>query len=519
MNRLYNLSIGLIISGQLLAQVKDSTGYDVNAFDHLPILNTWATTSNPAADHYQPYQEVVNTSLNYKISQGDFHAVNAPSSSQAIVFDSEGYKQVNRVNFYGHFQYLYQNDADLNYNNNLFVSSDNPFSFADTIQGKDYVTEVYKLKGRTSYQSQNLKHIWALDFEYSAGNKYCETDPRADINAIKSTFSLGYIHNLSPRWQLGVNALFGNFSEEISEEIVGNENYYFFRMKGLGLYESHLEDYGTTVLYNGYHTGLALQLKNTSDQAEFITELKLTKEVESSQNGITSAIYKTGDFIGLHPSFQQVLRFKQDDINHDFTFSARYDNNKGIWFYQEESLDYSSGTGTTVYEVLNESIIYLKESYEAGLNYRLSQMDEHLIDHYCSIGTKLQINKTKAYPYPYYENINTLSFYGAGFKRIKLKRGALSLDLSANYQKNLSEELYTQASTIAELITYPKHSFWSSDYLKLNSQITYSLMDLGSNHLNPFIALKTHYTQALGTNVYYKGEHRLDMNLSLGINL
>jgi len=515
--RLIHIIFLLVLSVNLLAQQNDSITRSVNAFEDVQLLNTWALTNNPASSNYQPYREIVKAGINYNFTSGDFYRSMAPASSNTIIFSSEGYKKINNLNFYGNFKYLYGHEFDLNYNNTLFVSADNPFIFADTIRNKDYTSEIYNLNGRVTYQTKNLKNIFSIDFDYYSGNKYCERDPRADINSIKALFNGGYIRTLTRNWQIGLNGQFGKFSEEINEEIVGNKNYYFFRLKGLGLFENYLEENETTVLYDGYSAGIGFQIKYSDENIEYLSELKLQKEIESSQEGTTTATYRTGDYIAVHPGMKQLIRLKRNDKNHDFVFDISYNKQKGKWYYQQQTVDYSTGTGTTIYEIINESIIYQKKQLVADLNYRFSKMSENVVNYYLFFGSELMLSETNSYPNPYYEDIDNLSFYLAGYKDLHFDKSELAIKVTSGYHINLSEELNVKETSLSNIITYPDHAYMSSDFVNFDGEIKYSLKNVSKGHFDPYIILSANYKQALENNDFYKDVKRVSGNIGIGM--
>lgn len=512
MKRIIYIFSLLTFSLNLLAQKNDSI--NLNAFEDIQLLNVWTFSDNPASNTYQPYQQILRSDINYNTTSGDFYKVMTPASAHTITFNTEGYKKVKNLNFYGKFKYHYGREYNLNYNNTLFVSPDNPFILADTIKGKDYTSEIYNLNGRVTYQTKNMRNIFSINFNYHSGNKYCETDPRADINSTKAIFNAGYIRSFSENWQIGGNFKFGCFSEEIEEEIIGNNTYYFFRPKGLGQYESYLVDDETTVLYDGYNTGLGIQIKYANKNIEYISEFEIQKEIESSQKGTTSSIYKTGDYTALHPTIKQLIRIKRDNINHDFALLLSYNKIKGKWFYQQQTID---NTGTTVYDVILEAIVYQKKKYKADLNYKFSKIENNRINHYLSLGTKLMWNKTDCYPNSYYEDIDNMNLYITGYKDFKFTQSELSVKIESSYQFNLSKSISVGETDLTNLITLPEYAYLSSNSVNFNGEIKYSIKDIGKNHLYPYVNLSGGYTQVTGSNDYYKGDNRINGNIGIGL--
>ncbi len=501
----------------LLAQKRDSINSDANAFEHMQFINTWAVTDNPASDCFQPFSKIMKADINYEATSGDFYKVKTPAATNAIVFNSEGYKKINHLTFYGHFNYHYINEYDLNYNNTLFVSEDNPFVFADTIRNKDYTTEIYHLNGRVTYQTNNLKNIISIDLNYFSGNKYCEVDPRADINSINAQFKFGYIHAFSASWQIGLNIGFGNISEEISEEIVGNDDYYFFRQKGLGRYESYLEENGTTVLYQGYNTGTGLQIKYSNKNFESLSQIKFDREIETSQEGTTSAIYQTGDYLASSPGIKQIIRLKKNNTNHDISLNVKYNKIKGIWYYQQQTVDYSSGTGTTIYEILNESVAYLKERYNADFKYRFSKINNNILLYSLSIGSRYSTQETHCYPYEDYESINNIYYYLSGYKNFHVYQNALSIKIKSGYQFNISKELSVEETDLTDKITSPEYAYLSSNFVDLNGTIKYAFNTLKNNLLKPYIVISGNYQVNVGNDDYYRGNNRIGFSMGAGL--
>ncbi len=514
---LYITSIFIFIPN-LWAQNIDSI--DNNAFENLPLFNIWFYSNNPATDEYRPYLKVLKTDINYAISSGDFHNVTSPNSSDAIAFNTEGYKKTKSFNFYGKFNYHYKHLYDLNYNNTLFISPDNPFIYIDTIPNKDFTAELYHLNGRVTYHSPNLRNIFSLDFNYTAGNKYCESDPRADVNSSKATLNSGFIHSFPNKWAIGGNINFCYFSEEIEELIVaGNNNYTFFKMRRLEISEFKEVDSETTELYEGYNTAIGLQCKYSDKNKAYLTELKINRNFETSQNGITSSVFKTGDYFSTHAGIKQLLRLKHHDINHDFALNMDYNVMKGKWFYQKEEYDYNGLSSTTVYKVIKEAIVYEKTRFQTNINYKLSKIENNRVNYYASLGSQISIEKTDCYPYPYYEDINNMKIYLVGYKDFQYDKGELSIKLNASYKYNLSKDIYIGNSELDNIITLPEYAYLSSNNIRTNGEIKYRLKSIGQSTIKPYAQLNGSYTQIIGSNDYYSGCHRLFVNLGIGIML
>ena len=330
---------------------------------------------NPTRIAYNVQRDFAVANVNYSLSKGDFHAVDASGDAHAREAYIGGLRHIGKFDVQGHISYRNQKDNDLAWSAMPWNNPDNPFAICDSVPG-DATTESYDMQASATYSfSDRLKG--AVEIGLRTGNKADQTDPRPRTVTSILPITLGADYRLTDNWSAGVSAGVRFFSSLVEYTNVNStlHSHRYFLMKGMGDYakRSSGDESGYKRDFSGHALSAALQAvwHPRDGQTENFTEISVKLENEDAIDGGESYSFHGGDYketlIALTDRF---LWRANENTRHNFSLSAAYTSGKGNWYDQKRELD-TELNSAIFYRILNESTIQKTQRLSAGLGYRL----------------------------------------------------------------------------------------------------------------------------------------------------
>ena len=119
----------------------------------------WLHTSNPVA-YLNVKSNPMNGQISYNHISGNYKYISDPQSMNRGNIAVEGFKKVNKLQFYGSFSYDISKLNEQRWKNVLMPSTGNPFILGDSIGG-NYDNETFEIKGIVT-SSFNEKLKWPV---------------------------------------------------------------------------------------------------------------------------------------------------------------------------------------------------------------------------------------------------------------------------------------------------------------------------------------------------------------------
>lgn len=218
------------IPGILSAQgTNDRTALVINGLDAV-----WSSSSNAAGLVLSPYSAFNVLDLRYAWQGGDYRPMQTGTDVSLFRFDTQGARQIGKVQVWGQFRYSNDTDKGSSYNTLLFDPFDERFMYtaADTVAG------IWK---RQSYEMQFKAAIpitpslaAGLHVKYTDRIAAGQVDPRAEL------YHYSVLVKPAVAWKggfgsLGLNGLYTNTFERTTPSISNTQvNQKVFLLKGLG---------------------------------------------------------------------------------------------------------------------------------------------------------------------------------------------------------------------------------------------------------------------------------------------
>lgn len=194
----------------------------------------WAGSSNAAGLAAAPYKEFNILSARYNWEGGDWRAMQSGTSAGDLQFDTQGARQIGKVQAWGRFRYNNISEKGASYNTLLYNPYDERFLYtaADTVAGE------WK---KQSYEMQ-FKAAMPLGRRIAAGLHIHYTDKIASGQIDPRTESYHYAVTVKPGlvWRagnslIGLNGLYTNTFERSTPSISNaQEIQKVFLLRGLG---------------------------------------------------------------------------------------------------------------------------------------------------------------------------------------------------------------------------------------------------------------------------------------------
>ena len=108
--KIYTLGLGLLIAGMsaVNAQTQDNEKIFYR-MDRVKANNPWTKSLNYAGLTFNENQDFTIVEIDFQYGKGSFRNVNAPTASNKTNLQTESFRRLNKVFFYGKFSFDYMN--------------------------------------------------------------------------------------------------------------------------------------------------------------------------------------------------------------------------------------------------------------------------------------------------------------------------------------------------------------------------------------------------------------------------
>lgn len=439
------------------AQSMDSIASPAD-YSLLTIQHTWLQTSNPVA-YLDVKGDRMNAQIFYNHLSGDYKYISDPQSMNSgnIVF--EGFKKVNKLQFYGGFSYDISKLKEQKWKDVLMPSVGNPFILGDSIGG-NYDNESFEIKGAVA-SSFNEKMKWAIAANYKGGSSADQNDPRPRIDAVRFSIRPGVVYSFSD-WNVGLNLEYEGYKENIAITSVETSVIHrFFLFQGLGNYFQS-SGTGYSRHYTGNTFGGDIQVIRKYNSFENILQLGYRNKMEKSEDGESDSFFKSGDYKETTYSLMNLLAIKRNQVSHLIKLNIDHYSSKGIWYDQQKV---TNNNDQQIWEVYNKSVKYKDNVTKAGLEYTWLKEKQGFKDYMLSVGIEMEQHKTTFLPEMYLQKYSNINASLQGGKTCWLpNKFQLGLDLGVSYHKNLSSKANFEGIALANMWSYPVFEYLTSDY-------------------------------------------------------
>lgn len=491
------------------AQTNDSVAYPAD-YSLLPLRHVRLQLSNPAA--YAGIRDAMDIHMAYDHISGPYRDLSDPESVNGGQVSVEGFKQAGRLHFFGGFSYGIATLKEQKWKDVLMPSTGNPYLLADSIGG-DYNNELFDIRGAIA-SSLNDRITWGIAATYTGGTSSDENDPRALIDAVRYSIRPGILYRFS-RWSLGADVEFGGYAEKIGmDSYYGTSNFVFFQFQGLGNY---YPDSGNahSRRYKGRTAGGNIQLGWKGTHIENILQLGYKNNEEKSEDGSTSAPFKSGDYKEDTYSLSNLFSAKINNVSHIARLSFGYIPSRGIWYDQQKV---TNANDQISWEVFNQSVKYKNNTTQAGLEYTWLKEKEGFADFLVRGSVAFEQQKTTFLPEMYRQEYSNITVALKGEKTFRLpKMFRLGVRVHAGYRKNLSSEADFNGIALADVWSYPVFEYLTADYYTGGVQVRLNKRTVfGKLPAIVYLTAGVDYTKSTLKTTDFTDPHRINVSAAFG---
>ncbi|WP_418893431.1 DUF6850 family outer membrane beta-barrel protein [Limibacterium fermenti] len=487
----------------------DSVSFPAD-YSLLPRQHVWLRVQNPVA--FLGIGGVMDLQAAYGATSGSYKHLTEAENVNGGKVSVEGFKQVGRIHFFGHFSYGISSLKGQKWKDVLMPSPGNPYLLADSIGG-DYTNEGFDIRAGMA-APLNEKISVGVSATYQGGTSSDENDPRPLIDAARYSIRPGIVYRFS-RWSIGADVGVEGYAESIAIESYQTSSYFtFFQFQGLGNY---YPDSGNahSRRYNGHGISGHIQLGWKKEAFENIFQLGYKNIFEKSEDGSVASPFKSGDYKEQAYSVSDIFTARIHDVIHTGTFSFDYIPSKGIWYDQKPT---TNANGQRVWEIFNQSVQYRQHTLRAGAYYDVLKEKDGFADYSLGGNIVFEQQKTSLLPDMKLQKFSNLFASVEGGKTFLLgNRLRLGLNAQAGYRKNLSTKTDFEGIILADKWSYPVSEYLTADYLtgevaaKLSKQVL-----LGRLPSTLYIAAKADYTKATLQTSHFDHPHRISISATVG---
>ena len=451
---------------------KDRTVLKLNELDAL-----WSASSNAAGLVLSPYREFNALDVRYGWQGGEYRPMQTGTDVSDLQFDTQGAKQIGKVQVWGRFRYNNISDKGASYNTLLYDPYDERFLYtaADTVAG------VWK---KQSYEMQ-FKAAMPLTDNLAAGLHVKYTDRIAagqiDPRAESYHYSIAVKPALAFRGgfgSLGLSGLYTNTFERSTPSISNTQvNQKVYLLKGLGNWVGEqVGGGGLGTMYFRCNTwGGALQYAYDGNWKLF-SELSWARHATKTTESPTQP-KPHGNTVRDEFVFSSGAHFGNGELLHVISADASLYITKGT----EPTVTWNTAAG--IWEVLTELEQCSMRTASASASYHLFKKEGNGYKTHmqASLGFEDKAD-TYATPSSVFSYDNILAEIGAE-SRFAIGKGSLLVGASVQGCKNLQAQYVysghrTDTAPVSEL--YPHNlAVYSADRLKgsLGAEYAFQVSD------------------------------------------
>ncbi len=337
-------------------------------------------SKNPTRLAYNHVRDFAVADINYSLTRGDFHAIDASGDAHDISAYIGGLRHIGQFDVQGHLSYKNQKDNNQSWNSTLWNNNNNPFLLCDSIAG-DATTESYDMGAAAAYTfNDRLKA--GLQIGLRTGSRSDQSDPRPRTVTTVLPITIGADYQLSGSWNIGAAVGYRLFSSYIEYTYAASTNAVptrYFLMKGMSDYakrsSSDERSYKRDYQGNDYSATLSATWQPADGPWANMLETTYTTGSEDATDGGDSYNFLGGDYDETVLTVSDRLQWRPSrNMLHNLTLTATMTDGKGTWYDQKRELDHEL-SGSVIYRMLGKSINHKTQRTAATLQYRFDLFD------------------------------------------------------------------------------------------------------------------------------------------------
>lgn len=410
----------------------------------------WLQTRNAAGMGSSSLPDSGQTWMGGNFVQGDFRRAQQAESSRQLLFFSEGFHSLKKGMVYGSFQYIQQQDVNVQFSDIMDPYRGTPYLLADSVGG-DWKRQSYRMQLKAASGPLLGDRIrLGMGVKYNVGTGARQNDPRPldDVNEL--SLLPGFTWKVHPAHTIGVNGVYGYFKESVALENKNtNRTQYLYKLLGMGQYELPTTlTVGASRYYNGTRWGGDVQYHYQHHLLEAMVTGGYSKYREVATDG-TSNPLKGGTLeeTNVHASVDVVYKA------HRVRVGYMHDDRIGI------ETQYTRNTTTARWEVVLEAPFTTAFVQQAKVEYEWLHGSwlAHVGAAYHSLENKYLLTNSN-------QKIDNIIY------TVQLGKSwsAFDLQVQGGYRQRLQEQLSYQLMTtttnlIAYKVLYPDHAYLSAN--------------------------------------------------------
>lgn len=424
-NTIWMLGVCLLCVGLLPLKAQQNEKC-VFCMERLKADNPWIGAKNASGLIFNRFNDFSYVEGGILTESGDFRNITDPTSLFNSRLKTESFRKINRLSFYGSFEFDY-----IHMQNKCWSSVLHPentfFIMADSLPGRQTL-ESYKLNGGVGFE---LNKQWAIGagISYLTASNAKKRDIRNKNTYMEMTVHPGVLFR-SQYLNLGVNFNYERMTEKIEDKRYGSgSNPTLFMLEGLWFHKSiQLTETSTEIRQiqnDGY--GGAAQLELLFGDFRFFNQFSATKTDQviwiNHVNGQKGGEQEQTDF-----DYQGTLSMEKENWLHEL--KGNFANRERLGFENIQREELVDGFKAWVqYGRKNKGIL---ETSEFGLHYTLYR-DRTCLDNSwrATVGfdRKTSTQKYKLFPVTYQQEIEQTTFQAGFHKNFRLKSGCIDCGL------------------------------------------------------------------------------------------
>ena len=244
--KIYTLGLGLLIAGMsaVNAQTQDNEKIFYR-MDRVKANNPWTKSLNYAGLTFNENQDFTIVELDFQYGKGSFRNVNAPHAFNKTNLQTESFRRLNKVFFYGKFSFDYMNRLKMGWCN-VIDPYRSPIFFADSMPGRQTM-ETYILEGGIGYM---LGKHWSIGakIDYLTASNAKKKDARNKNTYMNLKVYPGVVYR-SQYLNLGLNFIYQKETENIDIRTIGTgRTPELLSVEGLWFYTSEQVNSTTSII-------------------------------------------------------------------------------------------------------------------------------------------------------------------------------------------------------------------------------------------------------------------------------
>lgn len=489
------------------------------SFEKIETKAPWLISGNGAGLVFNRAQNYANVRGYFNSESGSYQNYNTPEKSSFFGIETKSYTKVNKVFFYGSFNYEYGANQNQAWNGTVYRGSTlNPI--LDSIPGKN-LRESYIMSAKVGYPL-NDKFAVGAAIDYNTSTMAKRVDGRNENTLSMMTLSPGITYR-SGALSLGLNLTYRRDIEAVKYSFIGDvtgKNIYYF--EGLWFYTSSGIS-STTNLNRYYHKdlfGSSVQLQYNNDKVCIFNEFSAER---GHENDFDEAQYdkRFANTQMLNYRYKGRVRLKGDGADHLLSLMFRSDENAS--YYVVNNYEPIPGElSQWSYFEYGKVLRYVTGLREYGVEYKTIIRDADWSPSWILAAGYNRVESDRDYrvfPAQYNQNFYTNSFYARVSKELELsKKSLLTLDLNGAYRKGDGVKLEATNPLVGgslkqqEAILTQEYNYNIAQLYSTSIGARYTILQKGDGNRSLFFGgLYNHIeTKELGSRGFF--------SLSVGMN-